>query len=105
MVYVCHTIAQVSEVKRLNCLYTDRDFFALKTAKILIKEHSILTQQGELEKRRQQPTKHISTESTNSTTEDDIGLRKAYYSDSCDADESSQFINVLFTCVHVISNY
>ena len=48
-----------------------------------------MTQQGELEKRRQ-PVKHISNESTNSTTtEDDIGLRKAYYSDSCDADESS----------------
>jgi len=87
---------QVSDIKRLNCLYNDRDFFALKTAKIPIKAHSILSQEGELDKRRQQKPKQISNESTNSTTEDDIGLRGVYHSDSCDADESSKWVVFYF---------
>lgn len=35
---------QGSEIRRVNNLYRDQDFFALKTVKVPVKEHSVLTE-------------------------------------------------------------
>ena len=44
---------QASEIRRVNNLYTDQHFFALKVVKIPVREHGVLTEPQQLEKCRQ----------------------------------------------------
>ena len=79
----------------MNNLYKDQDFFALKTVKIPIRDHSVLTETPELEKRRKTMTDDGGNHS--SCTSDGEMLRfggpGTYYrseeeeEDSCDADD------------------
>ena len=90
---------QDSEIRRVNNLYKDQDFFALKSVKIPIRDHSVLTETEELEKRRKTMTDEKGSSSTSDETirlggpgtyyrseeeEDEAGEVKEY---SCDADD------------------
>jgi murein DD-endopeptidase MepM/ murein hydrolase activator NlpD len=84
-----------SEIRRANNLYTDQDFFALKTVKIPIKEHSLLTETMELEKRRKIATSGTGgseNQSESNSDETRLGGPSTYYKsedeeDSGDADD------------------
>lgn len=91
---------QDSEIRRVNNLYKDQDFFALKTVKIPVREHSVLTEPQELERRRKSIIKErtSATENQSSSTSDEMrlgGPGTYYRSDeertreesSCDADD------------------
>ena len=81
----------------MNNLYKDQDFFALKTVKIPIRDHSVLTETPELEKRRKTMTDDKGSHSSGTSDEMlRLGGPGTYYrseeedeegEDSCDADD------------------
>ena len=91
---VCICI-QVAELRRINKLYTDQDFHALKKIKVPIKEHGLLSEPLEREKRRKLITDDINksgTQSSGGTSADDLhfGGPDSYYNSddlSQDADD------------------
>ena len=73
---------QDSEIRRANNLYTDQDFFALKTVKIPVKENSLLTETSELEKRRKMVssgTGGSENQSESNSDETRLGGPSTYY--------------------------
>ena len=78
-----HTHTQDSEIRRVNNLYSDQDFFALKTVKIAIKEHGVLTEESAREKCRKNNVEERSADSSGggATTSDErrLGGASAYY--------------------------
>lgn len=94
----CHFLTlldlQVSEVRRVNNLYTDLDFYALKRVKIPFKSNSILSETHEQEHRRHLAKERFSKEGgeTVSSTDSD-GFRVSQQQplltedEGCDADE------------------
>lgn len=73
---------QVSEIRRVNNLYKDQDFFALKTVKIPVKEHSVLTETHMREKCRKNAVDETSATSGNQSSGADeirLGGPSAYY--------------------------
>lgn len=78
---LCFT-SQDSEIRRANNLYTDQDFFALKTVKIPIKENSLLSETVELEKRRKiasSGTGGSENQSESNSDETRLGGPSTYY--------------------------
>lgn len=77
----------------MNNLYRDQDFFALKTVKIPVSEHSVLTEPQELDRRRKGRVEEKSSENQSSSTSDELRLGGpgTYYrsdeEDCCDADD------------------
>ena len=45
-------VPQVADLRRINKLYSDQDFYALKTIRVPVREHGLLTEAVEREKRR-----------------------------------------------------
>lgn len=94
----CHFLTlldqQVSEVRRVNNLYTDLDFYALKRVKIPVKSNSVLTEAHEQEHRRHLAKERSSKEGgeTVSSTDSD-GFRVSQQQplltedEGCEADE------------------
>lgn len=90
---------QDAEIRRVNNLYCDQDFFALKMVKIPVRENSALTEVEELEKRRRGAAAAAATvtgtasSNQSSSTGDEMrlgGPGTYYRSDeesSCDADD------------------
>lgn len=76
---------QASEIRRVNNLYRDQDFFALKTVKVPVKEHSVLTEQKVREKCRKNKVEERSactsgnTSSGAASDEHRLGGPAAYY--------------------------
>ena len=77
---------QASEIRRVNNLYRDQDFFALKTVKVPVKEHSILTEPKMREKCRKNRVEERTTTCTSGNTssgaasdEHRLGGPAAYY--------------------------
>ena len=76
---------QASEVRRVNNLYRDQDFFALKTIKVPVKEHSVLTEPKMREKcRKNKVEERITGTSGNNSSgaasdEHRLGGPAAYY--------------------------
>lgn len=84
----CYIIMQSSEIRRVNNLYRDQDFYALTTVKIPVREHGILTDPKAREKCRKNNVEELS----GGTTSDDLRLGgpTAYYrSDEEDCHRSS----------------
>ena len=88
-------LLQVAELRRVNKLYSDQDFHALKNIKVPVAEHSILTESSERERRRRstiQVDSKSGTQSSGGTSGDDLrfGGPETYYStgeESLDADD------------------
>lgn len=88
-----------SEIRRVNNLYRDQDFFALKVVKVPVREYGALTEISAREKCRQNTIEERGTESSGgATTSDEVrfGGVAAYYNSeeepSCssrDADDES----------------
>ena len=77
---------QASEIRRVNNLYRDQDFFALKTVKVPVKEHSVLTEPKMREKCRKNKVEERTTTCTSGNTssgaasdEHRLGGPTAYY--------------------------
>ncbi len=76
---------QASEIRRVNNLYRDQDFFALKTVKVPVKEHSVLTEPKVREKCRtnrvEERTTCTSGNTSSGAASDDhrLGGPTAYY--------------------------
>ena len=91
------SFVQDAEIRRVNNLYRDQDFFALKTVKIPVRENSALTEAAELERRRRGGAAAAATgtasSNQSSSTGDEMrlgGPGTYYRSDeesSCDADD------------------
>ena len=90
---------QVAELRRINKLYNDTDIHALKTIKIPVKEHSLLTEAGEREKRRVLVGEDVNKSGTqssggNSTDDRLFGGPETYYnselSDDADDEEDEE---------------
>ena len=82
----------MAELRRLNKLYSDLDLHALKTIKIPVKEHSLLLEPSEREKRRNLVTGDVTgVHSSGGNSTDDVhfgGTNMYYTSDvSQDADD------------------
>lgn len=81
----------MAELRRINKLYSDQDFHALKTIKIPVKEHSLLTDAKEREKRRNLIAEDINKSSSGGNSADDrhFGGPDSYYTSdvSQDADD------------------
>lgn len=84
----------MAELRRINKLYSDQDFHALKTIKIPVKEHSLLTDAKEREKRRNLIVEDVNKSGThssggNSTDDRHFGGPESYYTSdvSQDADD------------------
>ena len=80
---------QASEVRRVNNLYTDQDFFALKVVKIPVREHGILTETQQLERCRQNTVEEKIAGNQSSSTSDEMrmGGQGTYY---CSGDEEGE---------------
>ena len=59
---------QAAEIRRVNNLYRDQDFFALKTVKVPVKEHSVLTEQKMREKCRKNNVEERTTCTSGNTS-------------------------------------
>ena len=76
---------QASEIRRVNNLYRDQDFFALKTVKVPVKEHSVLTEPKMREKCRKNRVEERTTCTSGNTSsgaasdEHRLGGPAAYY--------------------------
>ena len=76
---------QASEIRRVNNLYRDQDFFALKTIKVPVKEHSVLTEPKMREKCRKNRVEERTTCTSGNTSsgaasdEHRLGGPAAYY--------------------------
>ncbi len=76
---------QASEIRRVNNLYRDQDFFALKTVKVPVKEHSVLMEPKMREKCRQNRVEERTTCTSGNTSsgaasdEHRLGGPMAYY--------------------------
>ena len=81
---------QTSEVRRLNNLYSDQDFFALKTVKIPIREYGILNEPQAREKCRKNNVDEP-YHSSGGTTSDELRLGgpNAYYKSDDEHEGSS----------------
>lgn len=83
---------QVADLRRINKLYNDQDFYALKTIRVPIREHGLFTEASEREKRRHMIVEHLqkpdSTGSGGGTSDDmRFGGPDMYYTSDI---ESSQ---------------
>lgn len=82
---------QVAELRRINKLYNDTDFYALKTIKIPVRENGLLTDVAERERRRTVVAENLSKSGTQSSNSDDFhfGGPESYYNSdvSQDADD------------------
>ena len=80
---------QASEIRRVNNLYTDQHFFALKVVKIPVREHGVLTETQELEKCRQNAVVEgvPGTQSSSTSDEMRMGGQGTYY---CSGDEEGE---------------
>ena len=73
-------ILQSSEIRRVNNLYSDQDFYALTTVKIPIREHGILTDPKAREKCRKNNVEEQYHSSGGATSDDlRLGGPTAYY--------------------------
>ena len=89
-----YSLIQVSEIRRVNNLYKDQDFFALKTVKIPIREHGVLTDTQMREKCRKNAVDETTSatsgnQSSGGATADELRLGgpAAYYK----SDEEGQY--------------
>lgn len=80
---------QASEIRRVNNLYTDQHFFALKVVKIPVREHGVLTEPQQLEKCRQNAVveRVPGTQSSSTSDEMRMGGKGTYY---CSGDEEEE---------------
>lgn len=86
--------AQAAEIRRVNNLYRDQDFFALKTVKVPVKEHSVLTEQKVREKCRQNTVEERTATSGNNSSgaasdEHRLGGPATYYKSEDEQEEDN----------------
>ena len=87
---------QVAELRRINKLYTDLDFHALKTIKVPVKEYGILSVPAEREKRRKLIAEDVSNKSTttqSSSEEFHFGGPESYYNSDVSQDADDEEAN------------
>ena len=87
---------QASEIRRVNNLYRDQDFFALKTVKVPVKEHSVLTEPKMREKCRKNRVEERTTCTSGNTSsgaasdEHRLGGPTAYYKSGDEEEEEGR---------------